>query len=170
MLLFPKLWPAIENWPLSQYVAASTWAFPTFETIHVIAIVTVVGSIAVMDLRLLGIASRESAVTEMSNDTLPWTWGAFVLAGITGALLFISKATNYIVNPYFLWKMVLIAIAGINMGIFHFFTWRTVKHWDQGTEIPLGGKIAGGVSLAFWILVVFVARAIGFTLDKYSMS
>jgi hypothetical protein len=167
-MIFPAFWQAVEDLPLAQYVAASTWAFPTFESIHVIAIVTVVGSIAVMDLRLLGVASRECAVTEMSRDTLPWTWGAFVVAMITGGLLFMSKATTYMVNPFFLWKMVLIAIAGLNLAIFHFFTWRTVKHWDQGCEVPLPGKIAGGVSLGFWVVVVCVARWIGFTLDKFS--
>ena len=135
-----------------------------------IAIVTVVGTVAVMDLRLLGLASTQSAVTEMSRDTLPWTWGAFVLAMITGGLLFMSKATTYMVNPFFLWKMVLIAVAGVNMAIFHFFTWRTVKHWDQGVEVPMPGKIAGGLSLGFWIVVVFVARAIGFTLDIFSQN
>ena len=169
-MIFPAFFQAVENLPLSQYVAASSWAFPTFESIHVIAIVTVVGTIAVMDLRLLGLASTASAVTEMSRDTLPWTWGAFVVAMITGGLLFMSKATTYMVNPFFLWKMVLIAIAGINMGIFHFFTWRTVKHWDQGAKVPMPGKIAGGLSLGFWVIVVFVARAIGFTLDKFSAS
>ncbi len=167
-MILQGLWQGLENSALGQYVAASSWAFPTIETVHVIAIVTVVGSIAVMDLRLLGVASKESAVTEMSRDTLPWTWGAFVIAMISGALLFVSKATTYMVNPFFLWKMVLIAIAGVNMGIFHLFTWRTVHNWDRSPEIPRGAKIAGGVSLGFWVIVVFVARAIGFTLDKFA--
>jgi len=167
-MIFPAFWQAVENLPLSQYIAASTWAFPTFESIHVIAIVTVVGTVAIMDLRLLGVASTTSAVTEMSRDTLPWTWGAFCVAMLTGGLLFISKATSYIVNPFFVWKMVLILLAGVNMGIFHFFTWRTVKHWDEGIDVPRAGKIAGGLSLALWVVVVFVARAIGFTLDKFS--
>ncbi len=162
------LWQALEGSAVGQYVAASTWAFPTLESVHVVAIVTVVGSIAVMDLRLIGVASNECAVTELSKDTLPWTWGAFGLAMITGALLFVSKATSYIVNPFFLWKMALIALAGANMGVFHLFTWRTVKHWDTGCAVPLPGKIAGGLSLGFWVIVVFVARAIGFTLDKYA--
>ena len=159
---------AIANLPLAQYVAESTWAFPTFESIHVIAIVTVIGTIAVMDLRLLGWAGAKCAVTEMSNDTLKWTWGAFIVAFITGSLLFISKATDYTVNPFFFWKMVMIVIAGINMAIFHVFTWRSVKDWDCDCEVPLGGKIAGGLSLFFWIVVVFLGRAIGFTLDKFA--
>ena len=166
-MLFPGLWPALEASALGQYIATSEWAFPTFESIHVIAIVTVVGSIAVMDLRLLGVASKSSAVTEMSNDTLPWTWGAFGLAMVTGLLLFISKATSYMANPFFIWKMILIALAGINMGVFHVFTWRTVKHWDLGSDVPRAGKIAGGLSLLLWVITVFFARAIGFTLDMY---
>ena len=169
-MILQGLWQGLENSALGQYVAASSWAFPTIETVHVVAIVTVVGSVAVMDLRLLGVASKETAVTEMSRDTLPWTWGAFVLAMISGSLLFISKATTYMVNPFFLWKMVLIALAGVNMGVFHLITWRTVKTWDTAPEPPKGAKLAGGLSVGLWVVVVFIARAIGFTLDKFGQN
>ena len=169
-MILQGLWQGLENSALGQYIAASSWAFPTIETVHVISIVTVVGTIAVMDLRLIGAASKQCAVTEMSRDTLTWTWGAFVLAMLSGGLLFISKATTYMVNPFFLWKMVLILLAGINMAIFHVFTWRTVKSWDSDCEVPRAGKIAGGLSLGLWVVVVFIARAIGFTLDKFSQS
>ncbi len=162
------LWQAIANWPLAQYIASSSWAFPTIETIHVIAIVTVVGSIAVMDLRLVGLASKDTSVIEISNDTLPWTWGAFAIAFITGSLLFISKATDYAVNPFFWWKMVMIIAAGANMGVFHLITWRSVDRWDFKPIAPVGARIAGGLSLFLWLVVVFLGRAIGFTLDKFS--
>jgi hypothetical protein len=161
------LWEALEASPVGDFVASSSWAFPTIECVHVIAIVTVVGTVAVMDLRLLGLASKSCAVTEISNDTLPWTWGAFVLAAISGALLFVSKAHIYAIDPWFLWKMGLIVVAGVNMAIFHFFTWRSVHSWDSGCEVPLAGKIAGGLSLFFWVIVVFCARLIGFTLGVY---
>ena len=162
------LWQALEASPVGDYVASSSWAFPTIETVHVLAIVIVLGTIVVMDLRLLGLASTESAVTVTSRDTLGWTWGAFVLAMITGALLFVSKAHAYVANPNFIIKMVLIAFAGVNMGVFHVFTWRTVDAWDAGHDVPRAGKIAGGLSVLLWVLVVFFARAIGFTLDQYS--
>ncbi len=167
-MVLQGLWQALEGSALGQYIAASSWAFPTFETVHVIAIVTVLGSVAVMDLRLLGLASKETAVTQVSDETLGWTWGAFVLAVITGSLLFISKATTYIVNPFFLSKMVLIALAGVNMLVFHFVTWRNVKQWDNAPLIPTPVKVAGGLSIGLWVVIVFVARAIGFTLDKFS--
>lgn len=167
-MFLPGLWQWVANWPLSQYIAASSWAFPTFESIHVIAIVTVVGTIAVMDLRLLGLASNEEPVTVISHDVLKWTWGAFLVALITGSLLFISKATDYVANPFFASKMALILLAGLNMGVFHLLTWRSVRTWNTSATLPVGARLAGGVSLGLWVVVVFLARAVGFTLDKFA--
>src|SRR6187399_3407954 len=170
MSLYPEptnIWESIEYSSLGTTIAESTWMFPTIETIHVIALTTVLGMIAIVDLRLVGVGSRALAVTKLSKDTLPWVWGAFVLAAITGSLLFVSKASSYMANPYFLWKMVMLALAGFNMMYFHFFTYRTVEHWDLDPTVPIGAKIAGGLSLLFWLLVVFFGRAIGFTLGIF---
>jgi hypothetical protein len=165
-MILQALWQAIESWPLSQYIVTSEWVFPTLESVHVIAITTVIGTVALMDLRLLGLVSTTTKVTEVSHDTLRWTWGAFGLALVTGGLLFISKATVYMVNPYFVWKMALILLAGVNMAVFHVFTWPTVASWNASTT-PRPAKIAGGLSIAIWLTVVFLGRMIGFTLDKF---
>ena len=162
-----NIWERIEYSGVGTYIAESTWAFPTLETLHVIALVTVLGTIFVVDLRMLGLTSNKFAVTKTANDTLPLTWGAFVLATITGLLLFVSKASSYVINPYFLWKMAMLALAGLNMMYFHFITWRTVDHWDRDASMPVSVKIAGGLSLFFWLLVVFFGRAIGFTLGMF---
>jgi len=170
MSLYPEptnIWESIEYSQLGITIAESTWMFPTLETVHVIALVTVLGMIAIVDLRLVGVGSRSLAVTKLSKDTLPWVWGAFVLAAITGSLLFISKATSYVVNPYFLWKLVMLSLAGMNMMYFHFFTYRTVEHWDLDPSVPTGAKVAGALSLIFWLAVVFFGRAIGFTLGIF---
>jgi hypothetical protein len=159
-----NLWQTLETSAIGTFIAESPWAFPMVESAHVIAIVTVVGTIAVMDLRLLGLASSDCAVTSMSRDTLRWTWGAFVLAAITGGLLFISNASGYAGNPWFIRKMIVLVLAGANMAVFHLFTWRSVGRWDSDCAVPLAGKIAGGLSLFFWVLVVFFGRVVGFTL------
>ena len=169
-MMYPEptnIWESIEYSSLGISIAESTWAFPTLETFHVIGLVTVLGTIMVMDLRLLGLASNQVAVTRMSKDTLPWTWAGFALAAITGSLLFISKASSYIINPYFLWKMGLLALAGINMLIFHFITYKTVENWDTASVLPAGAKVAATLSLIFWVMVVFFGRAIGFTLGIF---
>ena len=170
-MMYPEptnIWEAIEFSSIGLYIAESTWAFPTLETFHVIGLVTVLGTIMVMDLRLLGLASSIVPVTRMSKDTLPWTWAGFVVAAITGSLLFVSKASSYVINPYFLLKMGFLVLAGLNMLVFHFLTYRTVEHWDEGAHaIPLGAKLAGVFSLLFWLAVVFFGRAIGFTLGIF---
>jgi len=158
------LWQSLETSGVGTFVAESAWAFPLLESLHVIALVTVVGSIAIMDLRLLGLAGRGWTVTALSRDTLPLTWGAFVLAAITGGLLFVSRATTYVINPWFLVKMVLLVLAGVNMAILHSFAWKSVHQWDSTASVPTAAKVAGGLSLVFWILVVFCGRVIGFTL------
>jgi hypothetical protein len=170
MSLYPEptnIWESIEYSSLGTTIAESTWMFPTLETIHVIALVTVIGMIAIVDLRLVGVGSKALAVTKLSKDTLPWVWGAFILAAMTGSLLFVSKATSYVANPYFLWKMVMMALAGFNMMYFHFFTYRTVEHWDLDPSVPFAAKFAGAMSLIFWLAVVFFGRAIGFTLGIF---
>ena len=161
------LWQRIEYSSLGDYLATDPLAFPMIETFHVIAIVTVLGAIAIMDLRMMGLASKTSALTKLSNETIKLTWIAFVFAAITGSLLFISKASSYMINPYFMTKMVLIAIAGLNMLYFHFFTWKQVDKWDTAADIPTNVKIAGALSLTLWLMVVFLGRAIGFTLSYY---
>lgn len=158
---------ALETSAVGDYIASSALAFPLLESIHVIAIVTVFGTVAMMDLRLLGLASTNRTVTAVSHDTLRLTWGAFIVALATGSLLFVSRAGSYTVNPYFLWKMGLILLAGLNMALFHAFTWRGVAQWDAGASIPPAAKIAGGLSLLFWVVVVFCGRVIGFTLGVY---
>jgi hypothetical protein len=169
-MMYPEptnIWESIEYSSLGISIAESLWAFPLIESFHVMALVTVFGTIMVMDLRLLGLASNKVPVTAMSSDTLKWTWIGFVIAAITGTLLFISKASTYMVNPYFLTKMGLLAAAGLNMVIFHFVTYKSVNEWDTSGTLPTGAKLAGVLSLIFWLIIVFCGRAIGFTLGIY---
>ena len=169
-MMYPEptnIWESIQYSSIGIAIAESTWAFPTLETLHVIALVTVVGTILIMDLRMIGLASNNVAVTRMSKDTLPYTWAGFVLAAITGGLLFVSKAADYMINPYFLTKMGLLVLAGLNMLYFHYVTYKTVADWDETSTIPGKVKVAGVMSLIFWIAIVFCGRAIGFTLGIY---
>lgn len=152
----------IENTELGTAIRESVWLFPTLETLHVLAIVLVVGTILMIDLRLLNIASRERSVTEIASEVLPWTWVSFVVAVISGTLLFISSAERYFENIPFRVKMLLLLCAGVNMAVFHLITYRGVRHWDSGAPTPLGARIAGGLSLVIWVSVVTFGRWIGF--------
>lgn len=157
---------SLENTPIGAAVRGDLgweWLFPQVETIHVLALATVFGSIAMVDLRLLGLASRGSAVSRLSAEVLPWTWVAFVIAAITGTLMFMSKAHVYFYNLQFDLKFVCMFLAGVNMMVFHLGIYRRVLDWDNDFPPPLGARIAGATSLAMWIGVIFFGRWIGFT-------
>jgi hypothetical protein len=157
---------AILRWLDDTNLAAAIreWAglFAIIETFHVIALVQVVGSIFLIDLRLMGLASRRHSVREMIGEILPYTWTGFAVAAISGALMFTSKATQYYENFSFRMKMLLLAIAGINMVAFHLWTYRRVADWDRGTT-SMSAKLAGGLSITLWIGIVTFGRWIGFT-------
>lgn len=145
-------------------IRSSAMAFPWLESVHVLAIALVFGSIAVVDLRLLGIASVKRPVTQLARDVLPLTWVAFVVATITGALMFISNATEYVHNIPFQFKMLLLVLAGINMLVFHFVTYRGIGQWDEARVTPPAARFAGAFSLLAWISIVAFGRWIGFTI------
>jgi hypothetical protein len=75
----------LESTHLATSIRVSTWLFPTIETIHVLAIVLVVGSIARFDLRLLNLAYRDRKVSEVYEEVVPWTWVCFSFAAIAGS-------------------------------------------------------------------------------------
>ena len=157
---------AIGDSPVAEFVQADPFAFPVLEGLHVIAIMLVVGSIFMLDLRLLGVSSRSHAVTKLSSEILPWTWISFVFAVITGGLLFTGQAGAYAQNFQFRLKLVLLVAAGLNMVLFHFITWKSVNAWNSATPTPPAAKVAGFLSLVFWIGVVICGRWVGWTVSS----
>jgi hypothetical protein len=153
-----------ENSGLADNVRENDVLFPLVESVHVLAICLVVGSILVVDLRLLGLASIRRPVGRVLSGILPLTWTAFTLAVASGSLLFISNATKYLDNGFFVAKICLIAAAGLNMVIFHGFNGRDLPRWENQTTPPLPARLAGGLSILLWISVVTCGRWIGFTM------
>ena len=111
-----------------------------------------------------GLAWAKRPVSGVTRGILPLTWGAFAVAVASGFLMFMSNATKYLGNGYFVAKLVLIAVAGINMLIFHFVSARDQPRWDNQARLPLSARLAGGISLLVWIAVVACGRWIGFTM------
>src|ERR1700733_4856693 len=95
----------LQDLNLPTQIRESDWLFPTIETVHVFALVLVVGSILRVDLRLLGLANRDRPFSQMAREMLPWTWTCFAIAAIAGLLMFSSKAVVYFGNIPFRLKM-----------------------------------------------------------------
>jgi putative copper export protein len=150
--------------PFAKTISQGAMAFPMLECVHVVAIATVVGTIAIVDLRLLGYRSHRRGVRQLVRDLLPYTWAAFAIALLAGSLLFISNAPKYAHNTQFQLKMLLILAAAVNMAVFHLTVYRRIQEWDERSPAPVAARLAGATSLGLWLAVVFLGRWVGFTL------
>jgi hypothetical protein len=154
---------SLEGTALASGIRDSLYLFPLLESVHVMALSVVFGTILIVDLRLLGVASRHRPFVRMSSELLRITWGAFVVAALTGASMFITNARVYAGNTSFRVKMVLLVLAGINMAVFHLTAGRTVVRWERERCAPRSGRVAAALSVTLWIAIIFAGRVIGFT-------
>lgn len=154
----------MEGSALGMGIRGSDWIFYFIESIHVFGIVLMVGTVAMLDLRLLGVGVlRRQPVSQVASQLLPWTWAGFAILAITGSFLAISEAaTKLYPSPSFWIKMALIFLAGVNMVVFQFTVYRRVKEWDNAPVTPPGARAAAWISLVIWAGVVFAGRGIAY--------
>jgi len=158
-MVLEQLWSWLEGTEIAIRIGESWW-FPLLESLHVVGVTMVAGAVLMLDLRLLGVAARAYAVSELSKDLLPWAWAAFVVAVITGIGMFITRAYFYVGNVAFQIKFALLLLAGINMALFHFVVARKRTRWDNSTP-PSAAKLAGAASLLLWAGVLLAGRWTG---------
>ncbi len=154
---------SLEASRLATGIRNSLYLFPLIESVHVIGLTMVFGTILIIDLRLLGLASTRRPFTAIASDVLTWTWLAFAVTATTGALMFITNAGTYYHNVYFRTKMALLVLSGINVLAFELTARRSVHRWDRNPAAPAAGRTIAAVSLVVWISVIFLVRWVGFT-------
>src|SRR5438093_3870011 len=157
---------SVESSNLATVIRDSLYLFPLIESLHVLGLTLVFGTIVIVDLRLLGIASIHRPFTRIASDIMKWTWAAFVWTATTGFLMFMTNANVYYHNFFFRTKIALLALAGMNVVIFELTSARTVDRWHMDTAAPLAGRAAAVVSLLLWIMIIFMGRWIGFSTSQ----
>ena len=154
---------SLETSGLAAWIVGSLYAFPLIESFHVIGLSLVFGTIAILDLRLLGLASVRRPFATVASDVTKWTWAAFGLTAATGALMFVTNPVAYYQNLQFRFKIALLLLAGLNLLIFNATAGRSVRLWNTAKAAPPAGRLAGALSLVLWIGVIFLGRWVGFT-------
>jgi hypothetical protein len=156
---------ALEASALGQAMRQWLWLYPSVEIVHIVGIALLFGSIAVLDIRLLG-ASRSIPVRRLARHVLPWTAASFLLIIPSGLLMFVAHASDFIASPVFAIKMCLILLAGVNAALFHTITMRSADIWDteEMRELPPppSVRLAGAVSLLIWIAVIACGRLLAY--------
>jgi hypothetical protein len=127
---------------------SNSWLFPVIESIHMIGLALLVGTIVVVDLRLL----RGEAVSDFASGLAGWTRAGFYVMLITGPVMFLSNTSRYLKNPAFLLKMGFLFLA---------LSWHFTMHRSATkSPAPVWPRLTAGVSVALWTLVVLGGRAI----------
>jgi hypothetical protein len=156
----------LEASGLGQAMRQWLWLYPSVEIVHIVGIGLLFGSIAVLDLRLLGL-SRSIPVRRLAGHVLPWSAASFVLIVPSGLMMFIAHATDFVSSPLFLIKMGLILAAGVNAALFHTMVFRTADVWDAEAMRPLppppSARLSAAVSLLLWVAVIACGRLLAYT-------
>ena len=151
---------AIEGSSLGQAMRESLWLYPAIEIVHIVGIALLFGSIAVLDLRLLGF-SRGVALRKLAGHVLPWTAASFLLIVPSGLAMFASHASEFIASPVFVAKMSLIMAAGVNAAVFHAGVFRGAAAWDAEAPPP-AARAAAAISLLLWVSVIACGRLLAY--------
>ena len=154
------LW--MNETPWSVALRESFYVWPVIEASHVMSLMLFVGTIIMVDLRMLGLAFPNVPVSQFDKRILPLTITGFVLLLITGLLLFYAKPMVYYHSIFFRVKMVLVLAALINILIYHFRVQRDIETWDNEPKPPRSARISAVVSLTAWVLVVVAGRMIAY--------
>jgi hypothetical protein len=140
----------------------SLYMYPLIETTHVLTLMLFLGTLAIVDLRLLGVAFKDVPVSEITARVLPFTVAGFTIMIVTGLLLFYAIPVRTYQSIWFRVKVLLLIAAGVNAWLFHRRIARDREHWDTRPRPPLGARAAAAASLAVWAGVIVTGRMIAY--------
>jgi uncharacterized protein DUF6644 len=154
------LWLEQTSW--SQTIQATAWIVPAVQTVHILAIATVVSSALMINLRLIGLVGLDQPVKRFSARFLPVIWWALPILLVTGVIMIIGEPARALKNPFFQLKMGLLIAA---LGVTAFYQLRLNRGGDR-YDLATGGRGAALLiaipSLALWSAIVFAGRWIAY--------
>lgn len=136
------------------------WAWPICESLHFIGLSLLVGMIGSFDLRLLGVAKRVPIAA--LHRLIPWGILGYVINIVTGAMFLMTEPDQYIYNPAFHFKLLFMAVAGLNVTVFYLAVFRPLRTLGAGADAPRSAKFIASTSLLCWVAVMVCGRLLTF--------
>lgn len=143
---------------LSRLMTENAWAFPLAEAAHFFGLCLLIGSIGIIDLRLLGFARSFSL--RAVHQLLPLVWIGFIINLVTGILFVFASADFYYPNMAVRVKLVLLLLAGLNALWYQLTVHKEIATWPETGDAPSQAKLIAGVSLGLWVSIIFFGRFI----------
>jgi hypothetical protein len=148
----------IQDSSVGTGIRESTYVFPLIEAAHVLGLAVSVGTITIVDLRLIGAAMTKEPVTDVIEQLQPYTLTGFASMFLSGGLLFWSEAARLYPSYTYRAKFVCLFLLGVNALLFHSTTFKSVDQWNSDVITPVRARMAGWIGIVFWAAVIFFGR------------
>jgi uncharacterized membrane protein len=151
--------------PVSLVIQKVFWIIPTVQTVHILAISVVLASMAMFDLRLLGLAGKRNSIASLSRRFMPWLWAALMVLAASGCILIVGEPKRALGNVFFELKMCMLAAAIVVTLGFQAVLKRDLASGSTDL-VPAHfavAKITGLLSLALWVGIAVAGRLIAYT-------
>jgi hypothetical protein len=147
----------LKQLPFAVWLRSSEWAYPSLEVAHILGIALMLGSVFLVDFKLLGFLKRprdEISAQALSHFALMWTLTGFSIIVMSGSLMLFARLSDLIGNPAFLWKIGLISCGLSKASLLH------SRHGLARADI--GSKLQAVLSILIWIGTVACGRWIAY--------
>lgn len=149
--------------------SAALWALstipgfpPIIQTVHILGIAVVMGSVVLLDLRILGLAVPSQRITEMTQRLMPWLWWALASNLVSGAFFLFGRPLRYFNNPIFGWKVSFLIPAILLSLLFYMLHRRQEGYWEASAARLWSARAIALISLILWIMVAMAGRWIAY--------
>jgi hypothetical protein len=150
------MWEALEQLSWVKTMGSTGWMYATISVTHYLTMFWFIGSIAVVDLRVMGLAARNRSVRELADQLFPWAWIGMALALFSGFLMFSTQAGDWAPSKHFHIKLGLI-VAAIAFAV---FVQKSAPKWSETSDTPSAAKLIALVSLVLWVATIVAASEI----------
>jgi hypothetical protein len=157
---------AFSDWlaatPLSMQIKTVEWIIPAVQTIHILSISIVISAAAMVDLRILGVLSREQPLAAVAYRFVPWIWWTLVVLLLSGGTLIIGEPGRSLGNPAFILKMSMLAAVLALTLLFQRGLRHNDRFWESSSGRRIGGRLIAAASLVLWVGIIFAGRWIAY--------
>jgi len=150
------MWEALEQMGWVKTFGSTGWMYASVSVVHYLTMFWFIGSMAVVDLRVMGVAARKRNLSELADQVYPWAWTGLVLAIISGFFMFATDAGDWAPDRVFHWKLAMIVISIV----FAILVRRGAPKWAALPQIPNSAKVIAGIALLLWVLTILSASEI----------
>ena len=137
----------LQDSAIINLLTSTGWTAALIAILHYYSMFILVGSMAIVDLGVLGVIGHSDTAVSRARRMFPWVWTALTVNLITGFIMFAGDATAYVPTISFNVKMLIVLTAiALTLGVRF-----KLPAGDENAAMPSAAKILALISIIFWV-------------------